>query len=85
MMAAGLRIVAPEAAAFCMPWRLRHPDKGPWYGGQCCYCGRDIAVPLRLKQCDMGCIYCGFDRDLIPLVEIEPWHEVDAISREGVT
>lgn len=60
------------AIVCCMPWHCRTWVMEPVRGDRCTYCRRDIAVPVRAKARLLACIYCGMDRGLIPISEIEP-------------
>lgn len=67
-----LTLLPPSPATFCVPWRGRSFVKEPTHGGRCCFCEREIAVPESARGLTASCIYCGMDRGLVPIVEIEP-------------
>lgn len=71
-MTAPLRLVPPSPTTCCMPWHARGFEAVPVVGGRCCFCDREIAVPALNAPTTAACIYCGFDRGLIPLAEVEP-------------
>lgn len=77
-MKRNLTIVAVEPLGFCMAWHSRLDVDGPTVGSSCCWCEREIAVPLTHKDTHMACIYCGLDKGYLPAVEIEPcqWSDV---------
>lgn len=67
-----LAIVEPKPVAFCAAWHARGFEHGPVHGGTCCWCGRDVAAPSSAQGKTVACIYCGMDRGLIPIEEVEP-------------
>lgn len=67
-----LALVQPSPASICMPWHGRGFEKELTHGGRCCFCEREIAVPESARGRTAACIYCGMDRGLVPVVEIEP-------------
>lgn len=68
-----LSTVAIRAGVYCMPWRLRGAEDEPVHGGQCCYCGRDIAIPASKRGWHAACVYCGLDRSELPETEAEAY------------
>lgn len=67
-----LKVVPVSAAWFCFPWGIRLRLE-PEHGGRCCYCNRDVAVPDRLRNMHVACIYCGLERGELPLTEAEDY------------
>jgi hypothetical protein len=70
-MPAMLRLVPVTAAIFCPAWGCAMTLE-PVHGARCCWCGREVAAPETARGLNVGCIYCGLDRGLLPAVEIEP-------------
>lgn len=66
-----LKLVPPSPAIFCPAWG-GCMEVGPVHGARCCFCQREVAAPEKARGLNVGCIYCGLERGLIPAVEIEP-------------
>lgn len=66
-----LQLVPPSPVAFCAAWHC-HFGTDPVHGARCCWCEREVAAPEHARGKTVACIYCGMDRGLVPIQEIEP-------------
>ena len=80
-----LKMVPVKAGIYCMPWHLRGSEQEPVRGRACCYCGRDVAVPVSKKHWNAECIYCGLNRGELPLTEAEAYEADVPVSFQSVT